>query len=108
VLKILFVMALFQQPLTPGRMLLVVGVAILVGVVTGAIPSGGMIGEMVILSVFQLPLEALPLLASISIIIDPPATLLNATGDNAAAMLVARATDGAGWQQRTPPPTPRA
>ncbi|WP_243372309.1 dicarboxylate/amino acid:cation symporter [Geotalea sp. SG265] len=99
VLKVLFAMSLFHQELTLGRMVVVVGVAILVGVVMGAIPSGGMIGEMLILSVFGFPPETLPLLAAISVIIDPLATLLNATGDNVAAMLVARLADGAGWQE---------
>ena len=99
VLKVLFAMSLFQQELTLGRLLMAVGIAILVGVVVGAIPSGGMIGEMLILSVFGFPLEVLPLLAVISLIIDPLATLLNATGDNVAAMMVTRLTtdrEGAG------------
>ena len=97
VLKVLFAMSLFHQELTFGSLLMVVGVAILVGVVVGAIPSGGMIGEMLILSVFGFPLEVLPLLAAISVIIDPLATLLNATGDNVAAMLVTRLTSGKEW-----------
>jgi Na+/H+-dicarboxylate symporter len=98
VLKILFAMSLFQKHLTFESLLLTVGVAILVGVVVGAIPSGGMIGEMLILSVFGFPPETLPLLAVISVIIDPLATLLNATGDNVAAMMVARITNGNLWQ----------
>ncbi|GAB7025657.1 dicarboxylate/amino acid:cation symporter [Geotalea toluenoxydans] len=100
VLKILFAMSLFHQELTFSRLIVVVGVAILVGVVMGAIPSGGMIGEMLILSVFGFPPETLPLLAAISVIIDPLATLLNATGDNVAAMLVTRLTDGVAWKEK--------
>lgn len=92
VLKVLFAMSLFHQELTVVRLIMVAAVAILVGVVVGAIPSGGMIGEMLILSVFGFPVEILPLLAAISVIIDPLATLLNATGDNVAAMMVARLT----------------
>jgi len=98
VLKVLFAMSLFHQELTFGRLLMTAGVAILVGVVVGAIPSGGMIGEMLILSVFGFPVEILPLLAAISVIIDPLATLLNATGDNVAAMMVTRLTAGKGWR----------
>jgi Na+/H+-dicarboxylate symporter len=94
VLKVLFAMSLFQQPLSFERLLMAGGVAVLVGVVMGAIPGGGMIGELLILSVFGFPPETLPLLAAISIIIDPMATLLNATGDNAAALLVNRAVAG--------------
>ena len=99
VLKVLFAMSLFGQQLTPERMLVTVGVAILVGVVVGAIPSGGMMGEMLILSVFGFPPETLPLLAAISVIIDPMATLLNATGDNVAAMMVTRMTEGDVWRE---------
>jgi Na+/H+-dicarboxylate symporter len=98
VLKVLFAMSLFHQELTFGRLLMAAGVAILVGVVVGAIPSGGMIGEMLILSVFGFPVEILPLLAAISVIIDPLATLLNATGDNVAAMMVTRLTAGEEWR----------
>jgi len=97
VIKVLFLFSVFHQPLTVSALLQVVGVAILVGVVMGAIPSGGLIGEMLILSVFGFPAEALPLIAVISVIIDPAATLLNATGDNVAAMLVTRLHDGDVW-----------
>ena len=97
VLKIIFAMGLFHKQLTVESAVLTVGVAVLVGVAVGAIPGGGMIGEMLILSVFGFPPETLPLLAAISIIIDPLATLLNSTGDNVAAMMVARMTHGNLW-----------
>jgi Na+/H+-dicarboxylate symporter len=104
VLKILFLFSVFHQPHTVGALVQVVGVAILVGVVMGAIPSGGLIGEMLILSVFGFPAEALPLIAIISVIIDPGATLLNATGDNVAAMMVTRLHDGDQWSAAVPRP----
>ena len=64
----------------------------------GAIPSGGMIGEMLILSVFGFPPEALPIATVIATIIDVPATLLNSTGNTVCAMLVARIIEGKiGW-----------
>jgi Na+/H+-dicarboxylate symporter len=99
VLKVLFAMSLFGQELTFERLVVAAGVAILVGVVVGAIPSGGMMGELLILSVFGFPPETLPLLAAISIIIDPLATLLNATGDHVAAMMVTRMTEGNVWRE---------
>jgi Na+/H+-dicarboxylate symporter len=110
VVKILFLFSVFHQPHTFTALLLVVGVSILVGVVMGAIPSGGLVGEMLILSVFGFPAEALPLIAVISVIIDPPATVLNATGDNVAAMLVTRLTDGDVWAAgaAAPPDQPAA
>lgn len=98
VLKISFVFGVFGMDFTGiGTYLLVIGVAILVGMVMGAIPQGGMIGEMLILSLFGLPPEALPIMAAISTIIDPPATLLNVTGDNAATMMITRFTEGKNW-----------
>lgn len=94
VAKCLFAISLFRLDLTPSVLVSIVAVSILAAVVVGAIPTGGMTAEMVILSVFGFGLEALPLLAVISVIIDPLATLLNATGDNAAAMLVNRMVTG--------------
>lgn len=90
VVKVLFALSLFHLEPTPLRLAMTVVVAIVVGVVIAAIPSGGMIGELVVLTTFGFGMEALPLLVVISVIIDPLATLLNATGDNVAAMMVAR------------------
>lgn len=94
VAKCLFAISLFHRELTPGLLAATVAVSILAAVVVSAIPTGGMTAEMVILSVFGFGPEALPLLAVISVIIDPLATLLNATGDNAAAMMVDRMVGG--------------
>lgn len=82
-------------------MLAVIAVAFLVGAVMGAIPSGGMIGEMLILSIFGFPPESLPIIAVISTIIDVPATLLNSTGNTVSAMLVSRLVEGKHWLSRT-------
>ena len=94
VAKALFAISLFRLDLTPAMLAAIVAVSILAAVVVSAIPTGGMTAEMVILSAFGFGQEALPLLAVISVIIDPLATLLNATGDNAAAMLVNRVVEG--------------
>ncbi|MDM5340035.1 dicarboxylate/amino acid:cation symporter [Fictibacillus enclensis] len=95
VLKITFLFGIFGHDFSGiGNYLLVLVVSLLVGMVMGAIPQGGMIGEMLILSLFGFPVEALPIAAAISTIIDPPATLLNATGDNVASMLTARLVEG--------------
>ena len=63
----------------------------------GAIPGGGMIGEMLILSVFGFPPEVLPIIAVISTIIDAPATLLNSAGNTVSAMMVSRFVEGKNW-----------
>lgn len=102
VLKMSFLFGIFGMNFSSlGTLSLVIGVSLLVGIVMGAIPSGGLIGEMLILTLFGLPPEALPIIAAISTLIDPPATLLNATGDNVASMMVSRWVEGKNWIKQT-------
>lgn len=74
--------------------------SMLVGSVMGAIPSGGMLGELLILTVYGFPSNALIAIAAISIIIDPLATMLNVTGNSICAMLMARLLQGKKWLQQ--------
>ncbi|WP_319402456.1 dicarboxylate/amino acid:cation symporter [uncultured Anaeromusa sp.] len=98
VLKITFLFGLFGMDMTSwGTWLGIIGVSFLVGAVMGAIPGGGMIGEMLIISVYGFSPEVLPIIAVISTIIDAPATLLNSTGNVACSMLVARLVEGKNW-----------
>ncbi|WP_108668767.1 dicarboxylate/amino acid:cation symporter [Peribacillus acanthi] len=101
VLKIVFLFSLFGKDMTSlSSLLSIIAVSFLVGAVMGAIPGGGMIGEMLILSVFGFPAESLPIIAVISTIIDAPATLLNSTGNTACAMMVTRLVEGKNWLQK--------
>ena len=101
VLKIVFLFGIFDMNNTGiGTFFLIISVSLLVGAVMGAIPSGGMIGEMLILSLFGFPPEALPIIAAISTLIDPPATMLNASGDNVAGMMVSRMVEGKNWLKK--------
>lgn len=77
---------------SPSVILLAIGVTVLASIVEGGIPNGGYVGEMLVMSVYGLPVEALPPLMVIGTLVDPLATILNATGDNVASMLVARFT----------------
>ncbi|WP_144550557.1 dicarboxylate/amino acid:cation symporter [Bacillus sp. X1(2014)] len=102
VLKIVFLFALFGKDVTSiPNILSILAVAFLVGAVMGAIPGGGMIGEMLIISVYGFPPETLPIIAVISTIIDAPATLLNSTGNTVCAMLVTRLVEGKNWLDRS-------
>lgn len=67
-----------------------IAITVLVTVVAGGIPNGGYIGEMLMISVYGLPAEAIPAVMIIGTLVDPLATVLNATGDTVAAMLVTR------------------
>lgn len=98
VMKIVFLFGLFGKDIGSfSTILSILAVGFLVGAVMGAIPGGGLIGEMLILSVYGFPPEALPVIAVISTIIDAPATVLNSTGNTVCAMLVARFVDGKNW-----------
>ncbi len=98
VFKIVFLFSLFGRDMTSvSSIIAIIAVSFLVGAVMGAIPSGGMIGEMLILSVFGFPSEVLPIIAVISTIIDAPATLLNSTGNTVCAMMVSRLVEGRNW-----------
>lgn len=102
VMKIVFLFALFGKDMTSiSSIFTILVVSILVGAVMGAIPGGGMIGEMLILSIFGFPVESLPIIAVISTIIDVPATLLNSTGNTVCAMMVTRLVEGKDWLKRT-------
>ncbi|UII57813.1 dicarboxylate/amino acid:cation symporter [Cytobacillus spongiae] len=93
ILKIVFAFGVLGIPFEGlNTYLIAIMVAIVTAVVMGGIPGGGLIGEMFIIAAYGLSPEVLPLLAVISTIIDIPATLLNATGDNAVAVLVERFT----------------
>lgn len=102
VLKIVFLFGLFGMDMSSFSTLMgIVGVSFLVGAVMGAIPGGGMIGEMLIISVYGFSPEVLPIIAVISTIIDAPATLLNSTGNVVCSMLIARLIEGKNWLAKT-------
>ncbi len=75
---------------TPSALLTAIGITIFVSMVEGGIPSGGYIGEMLMISAYNLPQEAIPAVMIIGTLIDPLGTILNATGSTVAAMVVAR------------------
>jgi Na+/H+-dicarboxylate symporter len=79
---------------SPEAILLALGMTVLVSVVEGGIPNGGYVGEILFISAYGLPPEALPPAIIVGTLIDPVATLLNATGDTVAAMMIDRFING--------------
>lgn len=73
-----------------STLLMAIGITLLVSMVAGGIPNGGFIGEMLMISVYSIPNEAIPAIMIIGALVDPLATILNATGDTVASMLVTR------------------
>ncbi len=89
ILKIAFLFGVFGKSFTGiDTYLIAILISVLSGVVMSGIPGGGLIGEMLIVSLYGFPLEAFPIIATIGWIVDPPATCLNVVGDVGSAMLI--------------------
>ncbi|WP_372483361.1 dicarboxylate/amino acid:cation symporter [Elizabethkingia anophelis] len=73
-----------------NNLVIALGITVFVSVVAGGIPNGGYIGEMLMISAYNLPQEAIPAVIIIGTLVDPLATILNSTGDTVAAMVVTR------------------
>ena len=96
VFKIMFLVCLFGTDIASfGGIMQIIFVGLVASLLVSAVPiGGGTISEMMILSMMGYPINALPILTIIATIIDPPATMLNVTGNTAASMLVGRMVDG--------------
>jgi Na+/H+-dicarboxylate symporter len=91
IIKIAVVFAILHKPLTGiDTVLIALGVSVIVSIVEGGIPSGGYAGELMVVAAYSFPLEVLPVVMIIGTLVDPIVTLLNATGDTVAAMLVTK------------------
>ena len=102
VLKVAFVWGVFGQELHWSSLPAVVTVAVLSSVGMSGVPGGGYIGEYIICSLFfptQMEL-AFPILVAIGNLVDPPATMINASGDYVAAFVVSRFVDGKNWLEK--------
>lgn len=98
VVKISFLFGIFGQSFTgAGTYLMAMAVAILSAFVLSGAPGGGLVGEMLIVSLFGFPAEAFPLIATIGFLVDPMATCLNSSGDTIASMMVTRLVEGKDW-----------
>lgn len=102
ILKIAVLFSAFGMPFEgAGTIAIAIGIALLSGTVMSGIPGGGFLGEMLIVTLYGLPPEALPVAAMIGTLVDPPATMVNASGDNVVAMMVARVLGGKSWMKQS-------
>lgn len=81
---------------TLENFIIVIGLTIFVSIVEGGVPNGGYTGEILMISVYDLPPEAIPAVMIIGTLVDPLATVLNSVGNTAASMIVTRLT-GLSW-----------
>lgn len=101
IVKISFLFGVFNMPFTGiSTYLLSIVVSILSAFVLSGAPGGGLVGEMLIVSIFGFPPEAFPIIATIGFLVDPPATCLNASGDAVASMMVTRIIEGKDWMKK--------
>lgn len=102
VLKVAFVFGVFGLDLTWGQLIPIILVAVLSSVGMSGVPGGGYIGEYIICSIFfpsQMEL-AFPILVAIGNLVDPPATMINSSGDYVVSFIVSRYVDGKDWLQQ--------
>lgn len=98
ILKITFMCSMFNiNILEPQNIITAILVSVLASSVMGAIPAGGYVGEIFIISAFNFPPESIPIMVLIGTITDAAATAINATNDVGAGMLLARIFKGKNW-----------
>ena len=98
IVKIAFLYGIFGMDFTgAGTYAMAIVVAILSAFVLSGAPGGGLVGEMLIVSMFNFPAEAFPIIATLGFIFDPAATCLNSSGDTIASMMVTRMVEGKDW-----------
>jgi Na+/H+-dicarboxylate symporter len=98
VLKIAFLFGLFGMNFSGWE---VITTALVVSVLTGLVvigmPGGGLIGEILILTLYGFPPEALLIITMIGTLVDPPATMVNAISQIVTGMIVSRIMMGKQW-----------
>ena len=98
IVKIAFLYGIFDMQFTGVETYaMAIIVAILSAFVLSGAPGGGLVGEMLIVSMFNFPAEAFPIIATLGFIFDPAATCLNSSGDTIASMMVTRIVEGKDW-----------
>lgn len=94
VIKIAFLVAIFGGNIGIGS--IIMG-SLIVGLLMGSVPGAGLVSEMMILTIFGFPAEAIGIIAIIGTIIDCPGAILNGVGNISCSMLVSRFVDGRNW-----------
>lgn len=101
IIKIAFLFEIFGMPFTGVDVYAkAIAVSILSAFVLSGAPGGGMVGEMLIVSLFGFPQEAFPIIVTIGYLVDPMATCLNSSGDMVASMMISRMVEGKGWMDK--------
>lgn len=100
ILKIALLFGIFHMDFSgAGTIATAIGIALLSGTVMSGIPGGGFLGELMIVTMYGFPPEALPIISMVGTLVDPPATMVNSSGDTVSSMIVARVLNGKKWME---------
>lgn len=94
VMKIAFLVSIFGGDINTAS---IIGGSLVVGLLMGSVPGAGLVSEMMILTIFGFPSNAIGIIAIIGTIIDCPGAVLNGVGNISCSMLVSRFVDGKNW-----------
>jgi Na+/H+-dicarboxylate symporter len=101
-MKIAFLFGIFNMEFTGlGVWATAIAISVMSGVVMSGIPGGGMMGSLIIVGFYGFNTEVIPIIVTIGMLTDAIATMVNATGDAVAAMMVTRRVEGKDWIDKT-------
>ncbi|MCR1900219.1 dicarboxylate/amino acid:cation symporter [Irregularibacter muris] len=97
-MKIAFLFGIFGLDFTGiGVWTTAILISVMSGVVMSGIPSGGMLGSLIIVGFYGFNPEVIPVIVTIGLLTDAIATMINSTGDVVVGMMVSRTVDGKEW-----------
>lgn len=100
-MKIAFLFGLFGMKFVGiGVWATAIAISVMSGVVMSGIPGGGMMGSIIIVGFYGFNPDVIPVIVTIGMLTDAIATMINATGDCVACMMVAKHVEGKKWMDK--------
>jgi len=100
-MKIAFLFGIFNMKFVGlGVWVTAIAISVMSGVVMSGIPGGGMMGSLIIVAFYGFNTEVIPIIVTIGMLTDAIATMINATGDAVASMMVTRRVEGKDWMEK--------
>lgn len=97
-MKIAFLFGIFDMKFVGlGVWSTAIAISVMSGVVMSGIPGGGMMGSLIIVGFYGFNPDVIPIIVTIGLLTDAIATMINATGDAVASMMVSRRVEGKDW-----------
>ena len=101
-MKIAFLFGIFNMPFSGlSTWVTAIAISVMSGVVISGIPGGGMMGSLIIVGFYGFNPDVIPIIVTIGMLTDAIATMVNATGDAVAAMMVTKLVEGKNWMDQS-------